>query len=257
MSLTFTAWWASGCDDCGGKKTGAPVASSSAPTAASAAPASPLDQACGDYASALCAKLAGCEGGAALKWRFPDDAKCKERAKRECTFRLGAPDVTFAAADMGACTKAVQAAACDALGPGVVPAACQGKGKRTNGAACVSDAQCESGLCDRAGLGGERGIEALLGGGDAGDAECGKCEAPAKEGDVCLDVMLGKSASCARGLACDTSGEGSAKCAKPKRPDAPAARGADGEACKSDEACLEPAVCVHGKCKVLDAAACR
>lgn len=261
------------CEGCDKKPTGSTPGASGSTTATTAPPPSAgpsattatsgaapgaggsVDKACSAYADAVCAKLKTCDGGAALKGRFGDEAKCKDRAKLECAARLGAPDVTVADKDGAECVKAVGAAACGDLGPDQAPAACRGKGTRKTGAPCTADDQCETLLCNRAGLGGDRGLDTLLGG-DGGGADCGKCEAPAKEGEMCLNMMLGTSTPCLRGLTCDVAAS-PAKCTKTAKKEAAPARAGDGEACKADDGCLEPAACIRGRCKVLDAAACK
>jgi len=146
-----------------------------------------VDEACGQYASALCSRLNSCAPSVA-QVLYGDAATCMTRVTLGCTRDMQAPDITATTTDMVACARDAANATCDDLVNNNVPASCQVKpGTRLNGEGCGSSWQCMSAHCEKT------------------TGDCGVCAPRAGAGGACT-VTEG----CTQGLACATG-----KCVTP------------------------------------------
>jgi hypothetical protein len=196
------------------------------------------DQACGQMAQAMCARLNDC-APPALPLFYVDMSTCLDRVKLGCTKDQEAADITRTPDDIAACAAALPAASCDDLISKVLPAACQNKpGTRLAGEGCGSSLQCVTTHCE------------------LGDTGCGTCAARAAANGNCTT-----DDGCTVGLVCANK-----KCVAP---------GAVGAACSDNNPCrgslncstqtsmcetLQPAGTLcggdHGVCDIYHGAAC-
>ncbi len=147
---------------------GAPACGDDGGTGAAARPV----PATAALATAICARFDRCSPGF-VTGNFADASACVASFQSSYATSLGAAGVTTTQVDVDACTTALGSATCAADGIGEIPA-CNFAGSLPSGTACAVDAQCESGSC----------VRARLGGGET-EAECGTCTARAPVGGDC------------------------------------------------------------------------
>lgn len=167
------------------------------------------EQACSDFASARCARLAACSNGRQVTVFFGDLATCEGRTKLGCLASLDAPGTGRTPESTEACVAALPSESCADFFDNAPVMACQPEhGSLANGAGCGFSAQCESAFCNV-----------------AKGAICGVCAAPpaagapctqdndCQDGQVCpksgicttpsaLGAPCGKDMPCAAGLSC-------------------------------------------------------
>src|SRR6185436_15961006 len=83
-----------------------------------------IDEACGQYAQALCSRLDSCAPSVA-QVLYGDTATCKTRVALGCTRDMQAPDITATTTDMVACARDAANATCDDLVNNNPPPSCQ------------------------------------------------------------------------------------------------------------------------------------
>lgn len=146
-----------------------------------------MQQACGSFAQALCARLSACAPFIAQIW-YGNAATCRERVELGCTKDLEVPDTNQTTTEMAACAAAAMTASCDDLLADNFPEPCRIKpGPRRNGEGCGSSWQCMSTHCEKT------------------TGDCGTC-APRQAASGTCSVNGG----CQQGLVC-TAG----KCVSP------------------------------------------
>jgi hypothetical protein len=165
------------------------------------------DQACTDYATALCTKIGACSP--VLQLVYGDVATCTSRVALTCSLTLGLPGSPSLPGPLEACSASLANVTCDDLLSGNTPAGCMVMGSETDGLACADDAQCASGRC----------VKPVAGG-------CGTCGTPPGAGASCA------TSACAPGLEC---GKSSKICV---------ARAKLGDSCNADRPCLPSLACM-------------
>ncbi len=177
------------------------------------------DQACTDYADAVCELLNKCSQ-ATVQIAFGDLATCKKRFVINCPKTFQANGTSATPPKMEQCKLDAAGLACDKLFANEVPKNCLPEpGKLVDGSACGDDSQCVSTFCSR-----------------KGDV-CGVCSKAISAGDACAKDgggFLG-SGDCGRGLVCANK-----ICVKPKLKD---------ETCDPKTSpCVTGLSCYGGKC---------
>ncbi|MGZ6092352.1 MAG: hypothetical protein ACXWUG_10055 [Polyangiales bacterium] len=172
------------------------------------------EQACTDYAAAVCDKLSSCIS-IYVAANLGDIATCNTRYKNQCLGNTGAPSTSLTGNAIAGCAAAAKTASCNDLLDNKLPEACLPKaGGLADGQACGDDNQCKSAFC----------------GFNDGSKICGVCTAAPGAGAACAD-----GSKCGPGLKCSTS----KKCA---------AAVAAGGACDADKPCGVGSTCVSGTC---------
>jgi len=170
--------------------------------------------ACGEYARAVCHKIAACNAWVISSY-FESEAACVKRYTEAvgCVGSFALRGTSRTVAQLEACTVATNRSTCaewldeDAT----ALASCTAEpGSLSNGAACGSDAQCQSGHCRSA-------------------DDCGVCGPAPGPGDACSGAD-----ACAPGFGC-TNGV----CARVKQA---------GDACDSRADCPNSLTCNAGRC---------
>ncbi|HVY45802.1 MAG TPA: hypothetical protein VHB21_07985 [Minicystis sp.] len=161
----------------------------------SAGGGTPIKQACGDYAHALCSRYGNCSNGFWVVSTFGDEMNCEFRLEQQCEAALLAPDAGDSGDDIEACATALPNESCIDLFDHNPPPACIPKaGPRENGAACGTGSQCKTGWCEL----------------DVGST-CGSCSGTPLAGSQCLgDVECGPGLVCHRGYCAKPVGNGAA-----------------------------------------------
>lgn len=197
--IWFAAAAAAGCSSGTGPSDGGADAGISA------------QQACADYATALCTLRDGCTGGFDITVAFGDDSTCVSRVQTDCSGSVAATGSGATPAHFEACAQALAGTSCPAFFANQLPQACQPPaGKLAAGAGCAFSAQCESSYC-------------AVGANEV----CGSCQPAPAAGSSCDGGL-----ACGPGLLClaDTG--------------ACAVAVADGGACASRDACGPSEACV-------------
>lgn len=177
------------------------------------------DQACEDFASAVCMKLDGCSSFL-VQGSYGDVATCTSRAKAQCVTELTAPSTGQTASHLESCASALAGLSCDDVLDNDAPSACQpSAGQLAAGAACIDSSQCASTYCNL-GTGGTCGA-------------CGNSRSPA--GAAC-----NRNDDCNVGLLCNSN-----VCAAPV---------AVGGTCDATHPCQALLVCKSGACAMPDEA---
>src|SRR5579883_3223773 len=99
------------------------------------------DQACADYAAALCNKINSCSAFL-VQVLYPDVASCQSRLQAECASALAAKGTGASPGDAEACAQAYSPLACNDAFARKTPSACRKAGSVANGGACGDDNQC-------------------------------------------------------------------------------------------------------------------
>jgi hypothetical protein len=106
------------------------------------------DQACGDFATAVCQRLDDC-ADFLIKDVYGDTTTCSTRVKASCADELAANGTGTTPALREDCTKAIAGTACADLLDNNDPTACQAKaGTLANGTTCGVSSQCQSTYCN-------------------------------------------------------------------------------------------------------------
>ncbi len=175
------------------------------------------DQACTDYAKAVCDRAAKCSA-ALIQSSFGDAAACNASVKSDCLATLGAPSTSTTPTIAATCVPAITAMTCGDLFTGNTPAVCRVPGKLADGAACGADAQCVTDYCST-----------------TSTSICGTCGKAPAAGEAC------DTKKCGPGLTCTSN-----KCAAPIK---------SGAACDGTLPCEFGTGCTDGKCAALAATA--
>lgn len=166
---------------------------------------------CDDFASKLCGGLERC-APTLLGLVYGDETSCAQRETLSCTLSAQAPGMTSPAADVSACSAALNNATCDAFFT-TLDACPVTPGTFKVGTACATDGQCASAHCSITSPG------------------CGVCAATIPKGSSCSKDSTG----CVAGTACDNN----IICA---------ARAQKGGSCANGELCETPLVCANNTC---------
>jgi hypothetical protein len=171
------------------------------------------EQACVDWADALCRKDNECLNGYFATWYGDNDACVKSMVATGCNIKLGAPGSADTPATLAACAAGRRSASCAEVYENEVVACFAQRGQLGNGARCVTQSQCQSQYC------------AIPFG-----AECGICTPLIQAGGACT----GAPGECAGSLTCVGGVCG-------RLPDL-------GEACSPDVGCRFGLRCLSGRC---------
>jgi hypothetical protein len=155
-----------------------------------------VDQACADYANALCTKANTC-GALFVELAYGDVATCMARFKPICASAFAAKGTSITTSRAEACVTAFGSAGCDAIFDRNTPSDCRATpGTLANGTACGDDNQCASAYCHK-----------------AANATCGTCgTARAKAGEACaIDENCDYGLACAASV-CVARGQSGATC---------------------------------------------
>ena len=177
----------------------------------------PHVEVCTEFAEKVCDRLNTC-APFIIRFVFGDRARCVARQTLNCIAEATAPGTGVTAANMGACGNSVAAGSCGDLSNLRSLPACDIHGSRPAGGPCGSNAQCQSGACNR-----------------QPNTVCGVCATPVGEGNAC-----GEDSECAPGLSCQTK-----KCLKPQ---------ALGMPCDAVRPCQFGAYCKEAVCTAQGAA---
>src|ERR1019366_6252154 len=211
-------------------------------------PAGGASTPCGDYFDAVRANP--CGTGPTL----PDSetARMRSRFEQICAGYPSLPGSQITGDALEACAAAMQAAGC--AGAGTTPQVCDVLGTQPAGAACNETFQCQSGACFQTATLGEAGSTPNLCGQCLAVTSVGQtCAENCAQGAACDDTMSpptcvavtqgaagatcnGKTAVCAAGLYCDSTGTCSAFSAA-------------GQACTSTGECAPPSTCRGETCQ--------
>lgn len=177
------------------------------------------EQACSDYAAAVCDELNKC-APLLVSLSFNDVATCKTRVIINCPKIFEANGTSATPAKLEQCKLDASNLACNDLFANAVPPACvPSPGTLVDGNACGDDAQCVSTFCSR-----------------KSDAVCGVCAKLPSAGAPCTGSSFLGGGDCGRGLVCANK-----VCVKPKLKDE--------TGCDSTTApCLAGLSCFGGKC---------
>lgn len=168
-------------------------------------------QACADFATAFCGRLAACTPFA-LQTAYGDEATCASRIAIACSPTFTASGTTATPSQMESCAQAVQNESCDEVLDNPQPSACDAPGTVGDAGACGAGGQCQSNYC-KIGLG----------------TVCGTCTDHVGAGSKCaVDADCSATLICAGGSCIG-----------------PAAAGAD---CSTTQPCLRSLTCIGGKC---------
>jgi hypothetical protein len=185
------------------------------------------EQACADYADAICDLEQACEPGT-LDFFWGAVATCKERVKVDCPYRFAVSGTKETPARLEACANALASSSCAAyFDTDHQPGACiHLVGDLPDGASCGLRSQCQGGTCRKVATHSDCGVcvSATAGSSCEFDSQCpanlvcsnGTCAPPSKHalGDAC-DI----DHRCAGGLACaGSNGTGTGTCSKPFGP---------------------------------------
>jgi hypothetical protein len=176
------------------------------------------EQACSDFAAAVCANIRRC-GPAFFDFRYGDVATCVEREKIGCPSIFGVNGTNVTPQGLDACAGALATYACGDWSATWLPEACQPRGRLADGTVCGLDAQCSSGFCSKK------------------EPHCGVCAPLLREGQDC-----GFGAACARDLVCRNG-----KCSGPLPSGVPCS-GEFNHGCASGLVCLGGASGRGGVC---------
>jgi hypothetical protein len=155
------------------------------------------DQACADYANAVCTKVSTC-GPLFLQISYGDVATCTTRFKSLCTGAFAANGTSITADRAEKCVTAFNAAGCDALFDRNTPSDCRATaGSLANGTACGDDNQCQSTYCNK-----------------GANSNCGTCgTARSTAGQACnSDDNCDYGLVCAANKLCIARGQAGATC---------------------------------------------
>ena len=182
-------------------------------------------QACNEFATNFCTRLASCSDFN-LKTLFGTVNACQTRMEPICLSVLNAPGTGYTPQKYQACAQAYASANCDAMATyGFRPAECQVTGTLAAGSACGDGAQCQTGYCtmDYFTVCGVCADPVKAGGQCSKSDQCeigldcyspGTCEASATQGESCTQVGCVSGTSCvnsvcvaklAAGATCDAS----------------------------------------------------
>ena len=166
------------------------------------------DQACSDYAAAICNRASTCST-VLVQVNWGDVASCAASFKTLCLNALAAPSTSITPNRTETCSKAITSATCDDVFDRNPPPDCRPTaGTIANGVACGDDSQCASTYCNR-----------------GANASCGTCSpVRAKVGEACTG---------------DDSCDFQLKCAS----NVCVALGASGAACDVKRPCASSLVC--------------
>lgn len=182
------------------------------------------DQACADYASALCDERDACTNGFFTARDYGDLATCEARQKQECLVRLAASGTSLDAAQLVSCAASLATFPCGEFLNAELPAACVPQpGSSADGSACAFAAQCASAFCS-----------------SPSDEACGVCATAPKAGDSCADDT---GCGFGAGLRC-ASDKGI--CVVPGQVGAACEENAD---CRNELSCVVPTMGMAGTCE--------
>jgi hypothetical protein len=162
------------------------------------------EEACADYADAVCRTLHNCSVGE-FDARWGDDGACRDGETRACKRRLTARGTHETADTISTCAKALAPRSCRDNWP---TACLLPPGDLLGGDACFLSSQCQTGWCKREGGPDVCGTCAVFLTGCSTDRDCasplkcvsGKCEFPplVEEGQTCGEM----TPPCRYGLEC-------------------------------------------------------